>query len=300
MVASGAGGLGVSTMAITRAYALDDLRLRAIERYVVDALRDGDPTRVMACAVIDGGSSLAAYGRSMERLQFPKYDMAAAMAPYERLSTFLYTVDVDLGRIVHVKRIVRAVTAEEFARTGRTGIEVIDDRLDALDPRESTTVEDVCTYHGIPDVSVCINLATNFTTNAAAPTRERPYSLLSYKAVVEHGIASGAEHLFAYVNRGAIKSLGRLGVPSDLLQGREFHLPAHEGYDLDYVAIHLDASQDTIRVFHEFDPAHPLSRIVSGVSLPLVILLDDPAEGLDLTDAALEAAGEPPLDAPTP
>lgn len=283
-------------MAITRAYALDDLRLRAIERYVVDALREGDPTRVMACAVVDGGSSLAAFGRSMERLQFPKYDMAAAMAPYEHLSTFLYTVDVDLGRIVHVKRMVRAVTAEEFARTGRTGIEVIDDRLDARDPDESTTVDAVLAYHHIPEVSVCVNLATNFTTNAAAPTRERPYSLLSYKAVVEHGLAAGAQHLFAYVNRGAIKSLGRLGVPSGLLEGREYHLPAGAGYDHDYLAVHLEATQETLRVFTEFDPAHPLSRIVAGISLPIVILIDDPAEHLDLTDAALEAAGDGPVE----
>lgn len=271
---------------IARAYALDDLRLRAIERYVVDALRQGDPTRVMACAIVDGGSSLAAFGRTMERHEFQKYDMAEAMAPYERFSSFLYTVDIELGRIVHVKRMVRACSAEEFERTGLTGIEVIDDRVTALDPDESSTAEAILAYHHIPDVRLCVNLATNFTTNVAAPTRERPYSLLSYKAVMEHGVASGARHLFAYVNRGAIKSLGRLGVPSDLLEGREYHLPSGDHYDVEYIAVHLEATEETTRVFNEVDPSHPLSRIVAGISLPVVVILDDPAEQLDLTDAA--------------
>ena len=273
--------------ATPRAYALDDLRLGAIERYLVDALKEGDPTRVMACAIVDGASSLAAFGRTMERLQFPKYDMAAAMAPYERYSAFLYTVDIDLGRIVHVKRMVRAHTAEEFERTGLTGIEVIDDRVVALPGSEHSSAEAILSYHQVADVRLCLNLATNFTTNVALPTRQRPYSLLSYKAVLEYGLAAGGRHLFAYVNRGAIKSLSRLGVPSDLVEGREFHLPMGGGYDVEYLAVHFEATEETARVFNEVDPTHPLTRIVADVSLPVVVILDDPADQLDLTDTVI-------------
>ena len=121
----------------------------------------------------------------------------------------------------------------------------------------------------------------------ALPTRQRPYSLLSYKAVLEYGLDAGGRHLFAYVNRGAIKSLSRLGVPSDLVEGREFHLPVGGGYDLEYIAVHFEATEETARAFNEVDPTHPLTRIVAEVSLPVVVILDDPADELDLTDAVV-------------
>jgi hypothetical protein len=268
---------------IARTYALDVTRLGAVERFVVEALRAGDPERRVAGAIIDGLSPLAAFGRAMESRQFPKYDMAAAMAPYEDHSLFLYTVDLDLGHIVHVKRIVRARSEAEVEATGLTGIEVIDDRLTATDERERIGLEEIRRYHGIVDIARCWNLATNFTTGVAASTRERPYTLLSYKAILEHGLSTGVEHLFAYVNPGAQRSLGRIGVPSDLLAGREFHLPADSGYDLEYVAVHLSATEETLRAFTSVDPAHPLTKLVAAVSLPVVVILEEPEGVLDLT-----------------
>ena len=105
-----------------RALVADRIRLDAIESVIVDAVRAGGPDRTVAVVVVDAGSPLAAFGRAIEAHRFPEYDMAKVMEPFEAASLFLYTVDVEHGRIGHVKRLVRGNTAEQLAATGRTGI----------------------------------------------------------------------------------------------------------------------------------------------------------------------------------
>ena len=263
------------------AYLSTEGDLDRLEAQVVGVLRAGEADRPMAWAVIDGSSGLARLGRTFEALRFPDYDMAAAMAPYEDASLFLYTADLDAGRVAHVKRIVRAKSLADTARTGITGLEVIDDRLNAADDVEIASAQAIYAYHGITEPRTCWNLATNLITDRVRPTRARPYSLLSYKAVLELAMTMGVEHVFAYVNRMAIKSLGRLGVPTDLVMGREFHLPVAHGYDPDYVAVQISLDVRITRAFTVVDPAHPLSRVVVTTPVPIVIFAEDdePAVG---------------------
>src|SRR6478609_7446126 len=159
----------------SESYELDDERLDDLEGRVVAMLAVGDPGRVMACAIVSGDSPLAGFGRTLEARSFPGYDFSRALAPYEDRSLFIYTVDLQLRRIAHVKRVVLALPALDAE--GRTGIEVIDDRLFAVDPGERAGFDEIARVHGVDDVRRCINLTTNLATDRGArPTRERPYS----------------------------------------------------------------------------------------------------------------------------
>ena len=265
----------------------DELRLDAIERVVTTALRSGHPDRVLAVAVVDASSPLAEFGRAMEAARFPEYDMAKAMAPWDDVSFFFYTVDVEHGRIGHVKRMVRARSAAEIARTGRTGIEVIDDRLDATDPAEQATLESLLAQFDITDPATMWNIATSCATERIAPTRSGPYSLLTYKALFLLSVPLPANHFYAYINRKTVRAMARIGIPCTVVGDHEFHLPTPHGYDQDYVAVHITADDETVRAFTVVDPARPLSRAVAECDLEMVVLLDHPDQVLDLTDAAV-------------
>jgi hypothetical protein len=269
-----------------RALVRDDVRLDAIEAVIVETMRAGGADRTVGCAVIDASSPLADFGRAIEAARFPEYDMAKAMEPFEPASLFLYTVDIQKGRIGHVKRVVRGSSAEELARTGLTRIEVVDDRLLATDPAEQATLEEVFGPFGITDPSTVWNIATSCATERVAPTRHRPYSLLTYKGLLLLTQPLRVDHFFAYVNKKTVRAMGRLGIPSTTVGDHEFHLPVPDGYDHDYVAIHMTPDDATVAAFTLVNPAHPLSRSVAETSLPVVIFVHDEDQVLDLTDAA--------------
>jgi len=274
-----------------RAPAADPIRLDAIESVVVEAIRSGGPDRTVAVAVVDASSPLADFGRAIEAARFPEFDMAKAMEPFEPSSLFLYSVDVEHGRIGHVKRLVRGNNADEFARTGRTNIEVLDDRLDAAVPEERAELADLFAQFGITDPASCWNIATSCATERIAPTRHRPYSLLTYKGLLLLIQPIHVDHFFAYVNKKTVRSMGRLGIPSTLVGDHEFHLPGLDGYDPDYVAIHMTPDDATVRAFTVFDPAHPLSRPVAEADLQVVVLVHD-GQVLDITDAVVSDSVE--------
>jgi len=267
------------------AYELDDHRLDELEARVVAMLAVGAPDRVVACAFVDGGSPLAAFGRTLEARSFPGYDFAQALAVYEDRSIFVYTVDVEVRRIAHVKRMV--LPLRHRGADGRTGIEVLDDRLRAEDPKEQADLDDILRHHQLADVHRCVNLTTSMgTERGVRPTRARPYSLLGYRALFEWGVTRHYDHLFAYVNRGTVRSIGRLGITGGLLLDREFHLPdPRGGYDLDYVAVHLDGGPRSVEVFTVGDPAFPLSGLLAAIDLPVVIIADDDDVVIDLRDS---------------
>jgi hypothetical protein len=267
--------------------AVDEIRLEAIERVVTAALRLGHPDRVLACAAVDASSPLAAFARAVEAARFPEYDMAKVMEPWDDASLFLYTVDLERGRIGHVKRLVRGRTPAEVARTGRTGIEVFDDRLDATDPAEQATLAELLDEFGITDTSKVWNIATSCATERVQPTRSRPYSLLTYKGLFRLTRPLGVDHFYAYINKKTVRSMARIGVPSTLVLGRELHLPVPGGYDDDYVAIHMVTDEATARAFNEVDASRPLSRAVAEADVAVVVLLDDDDQVIDLTDAAV-------------
>ena len=265
----------------------DDRRLDAIESVVVDAIRTSDQAGPVACAVIDTASPLAYFGRAIEASRFPEYDMAAAMAPFEASSHFLYTVDVEQGLIGHVMRVVRGCSADEMAMTGRTRIEVLDDRLVASDPVEVTSLDEMFGHHGFTDPARAWNISTSCATERVAPTRHRPYSLLTYKGLLLLIQPIQIDHFFAYVNKKTIRSLDRLGIPSNLVAGREFHMPAGDGYDPDYLAIHMQPDEATVRSFTVYNPERPLSRAVAEIPLPVVVFVHEGDQVFDLTDAAV-------------
>lgn len=263
------------------------LRLDAIERVITGAIREGDPNRVLACAVVDSTSPLADFGRAVEAARFPEYDMNKVMEPWDSSSLFLYTVDLERGHIGHIKRLVRGRDAEAFARTGRTGIEVLDDRADATDPIEQADIALLLAEFGIRDPAKAWNIATSCATERVAPTRHRPYSLLTYKGLLLLTRPLGVDHFYAYINKKTVRSMARLGIPSTLLGGQEYHLPVPGGYDDDYVAIHMVTDEPTIRAFTVVDPARPLSRAVAEADLAVVVFVDDDDQVHDLTDAAV-------------
>ncbi len=161
------------------AYSLSEAALDELEREVVEGLRGGDPSRSMACAVVEGDSHLADYGRTVEALGFPDHDMPEEMEPYEEASLFLYTADLDAGHVAHAKRIVRAKTVREAAATGVTGIEVIDDRLNASEIEEIASSQSIFAFHGVSDPRRMWNVATNLASrewsdDGPIPTERAP------------------------------------------------------------------------------------------------------------------------------
>jgi hypothetical protein len=270
-----------------RALVRDGVRLDAIERVIVETIRRGGGDREVACAVIDASSPMADFGRAIEAARFPEYDMAKVMEPFEPASLFLYTVDVEKGRIGHVKRVVRGCTAEELAETGLTRIEVLDDRLVATEPDEQATLDELFAQFGITDPSKAWNIATSCATERVQPTRHRPYSLLTYKGLLLLIQPLHVDHFFAYVNKKTVRGMGRLGIPSTLVGEHEFHLPVLDGYDHDYVAVHMTPDEATVKAFTVASPDHPLSRAVAELALPVIVFVHDDDQVLDLTDAAV-------------
>src|SRR6202008_4625246 len=101
------------------------------------------------------------------------------------------------------KRIVTAATGED-RRPGFTGIDVVDDRLAATEPEETATLEEILTYHRLDDIRPTIGVVTNNATAHGVPTKSKPYSLFSYKAVFLLTRIEAHPGLFVYQNRVAV------------------------------------------------------------------------------------------------
>lgn len=261
-----------------RAYYMSADELSLVEHNLVASMRQVSPGLEGVAAILVSGSHYAAdFGRTHETEAFKReqYDFHAAMAQYEASSSFLYTVDMDAGIIAHTKRVVRAVPGMHRLTGGRTGLEMIDDRLSATDLAQAGTLAELLDYHQITDTETCLNIATNSSTGRAPLSREKPYGLLSYKAIFELTRQEGIDHVFAYLNQQAIRSLSHLGLSYGLLGGREFHLPrvgAEEGYDMAYQAVCIDATPENIAIFSQANPARPFTQLVAGHAVPLFYL----------------------------
>jgi hypothetical protein len=277
------------------AYIVDEELLDSLEASLVDELRENiDPEGpTIVTVIVPWDHPAANFGRMTETKAYTGYDNHAAMAQYEERSIWLYTVDTNpLGAsgIDHVKRLVPAMTEEERAETGLTGIEVIDDRLTATDPNEVLDLSSLQEFHGIEDIGKVWNVTSNHVTgrvNEEGDMFSQLNTLISYKATYMLGKEAGVTDLFAYLNQGAIRSLGRTGVSHELLLGREFHLPepgkpGH--YDLDYVAVDIPYSPENEACFTDVYVHVPtsdrqldkrgatretISQIISGQEVPV-------------------------------
>ncbi len=255
------------------AYHLSPEGLGEIESRAADYVKNtlGINSGVVALTSV-GDTNLSNFSRTIETNTFEGYDFHGSMMPYESRSIFVNTIDVDSGKIAHVKRIVEANSLEQVEATGLTGIEIIDDRLNTEIPEEAVALSSIIKYHNINNISKSLNITTNMGTGRIAPSKSRPYSLASYKAIFEIAQDKEKSHLFAYLNPLAIKSLGRIGLQYDLLAGGEYHLP-HSGskteYDIDYKAVCIPNTEHNIKVFTEAAKDRPITRLVADMNIPV-------------------------------
>jgi hypothetical protein len=197
------------------------------------------------------------------------------MKSYEDRSEFLYTLDLDTGKVAHVKRIVSALDPAETERTGLTGIEVIDDHIATNSPQEHASLEDIKRHHGVSDFSKYLNITTNQNTKRAERDfLNKPYVLISYKAVFQLIIQRGVQDLFAYMNKKAVDSLeGGLGVTHDLVAGKELHLPMPDDptqFDADYIAVCIPNTEKNRAAFTEVNPDYPGTSLIADREVPLI------------------------------
>ena len=264
-----------SHSAVKDAYQLSGADLTAIETRLVDLLEQSQCGSRVATVLLPTDNPLSDFVRTYEASVFGAegYDFCAGMKPYERDSFFLVTVDLETRVVAHVKRIVRA-RRERIAVQGAslTGIEVVDDRLTATDQFEKVSLLEIMEFHEIVDINSCFNLTSNIQTGRCKPSWDKPYSLISYKAVFKITRLLGIDFIFAYMNRLAIRSLGRVGVEFDKLAGKDFHLPlpGEPGkYDLKYEAVCIPGTRHNLEVFMREDPEKPFTRLIAGLEVPL-------------------------------
>lgn len=254
---------------------MDDAELASLETRLVDLLEQHPDHSGLATALLGADDPLSDFIRTYEGSVFGAegYDFHAGMKPYEQQSLFLVTVDLEGKVAAHIKRIVQARrTGSGGQHAGLTGIEVVDDRLTASVDRERVGLWEILDYHKILDIQTCLNLTSNIQTGRSKPSWNRPYSLISYKAVFKVTRVLGVDNIFAYMNRVAIRSLGRVGVEFEKLAGRDFHLPIPGrpgSYDLNYEAICIPGTRHNLEVFSKDNPEKPFTTLIAGLDVPL-------------------------------
>lgn len=257
------GDIGASVDPNQYDLSAEEMDLREAE-LVAELKRDVelDPAQDIVTVVIPWDSRFSDFARTSETLAYPGYDNHAAMLEYEQSSFFIFTVDTHMERIAHVKRIVMPQDEAMREQTGHTGVEIIDDRLKAEVADEHMALEDILAYHGIKDIETAWNVTSNHDTGRGLTGGmeefiQKPYTLVSYKGLFQLGRESGVENLFAYLNPGAVRSLGRLGLTHDLVGGRPFHLPepGEPGhYDEDFTAVVIPYTQENMALFTTVNP----------------------------------------------
>src|SRR5665213_371510 len=247
-------GAGSGSPIGPESYAATPEEMDAMEASVVGILRNSlsQDYEGVAALIVESEDPLANFGRTSEPIAFlrergEEYDFYKGMRPYEEKSSFLYTVDLAQGRIAHIKRLVFPNDPSERQITGLTGIDVIDDRVSSTDPDEHVGLEDIMRFFKMSedDLQRSFCVSTNVTTSRVeAEANTPPHIFLSYKATFLLFKAKNYDRIFAYLNVAAAHSLGGLGLESQLLQDKEFHLPIPQddgsvAYDNDYVAVCL-------------------------------------------------------------
>jgi hypothetical protein len=269
-----------SSQAVKDAYQLSGEELTAIETRLVDLLEQSQCRSRVATVLLSADNPMSDFVRTYEAAVFgaEDYDFFAGMKPYERDSLFLVTVDLETRIVAHVKRIVRARTRQVGTEdVSLTGIEVLDDRLTATDENEKVGLRRIMEFHNIVDLNRCLNLTSNIQTGRCKPSWDKPYSLISYKAVFKVTRVLGIDFIFAYMNRIAIRSLGRVGVEFEKLAGKDFHLPMPgepERYDLRYEAVCIPGTPHNLEALMREDPERPFTRLIAGLDVPLYQMAD--------------------------
>ncbi|MCA9331073.1 hypothetical protein KC957_03415 [Candidatus Saccharibacteria bacterium] len=274
-------GSGEALVVAYDAYHLDDSAMEELERGMVTDLlpfRDALPAGangVVALAV-QPNHPYADFGRTIEQQKFTErgedYDFHEGMAAYEANSMFVYTVDLKDGkqRIAHCKRVVFANQQDQLDAGEPTRIEPFDDRVSSPVEEEACGLDEVLAYHGISDISRCLNVATNATTDRLEGGLEDPYTLISYKAIFELVATNGIQFVTAYLNKYAERSLDTIQVVNQRVLGREFHLPLGDGeYDEAYKAVVIPADAHNVDVFCKPNPENEFAMFIAPRPVPL-------------------------------
>lgn len=256
-------------------YHLEPVEMEVIERELIGQYKasgDVQDERV-AAFVLQHDDPYADFARTIETATYENYDSALAMRPYEASSFFVLTADMQTDRIAHIKRVVAANPTLGLPGANLTGLEVIDDRIKAVNPDEHASLEDLLVAHEIDDVMRGWNLTSNSAVPGVTPSKENPYTLLSYKAIYQLTRTEDMDFILAYLNEGAQKSLGKLGVVSQLLGGRDFHLPSPPNsttYDQHYTAFVIPNVPENTDAFTRVNPDKPLTRLVADRVVPVI------------------------------
>jgi hypothetical protein len=264
------------------AYNLSPLQMDELELGLVLALRgDTGVADGVVCSITGPQSRFANFGRTTEQEKFTEhgeeYDFHEGMAPYEDRSQFLYTVDLTEGRIAHSKRLVSGLPQAEVDETGLSGIEAFDDRVDAALASERLSLDAILAHHGIASVDQCLNVATNNRTKRIEQVTDEeklanPYTFISYKGLYLFAEPTPVNFIIAYLNPFAAQSLAAMQLDSELLGGKEFHLPLtgeEGGYDEKYSAFVIPINEHNSRAFTEVDPENPMTALIADREVPL-------------------------------
>jgi hypothetical protein len=254
-VDAGAHDLGSPTEPVAaEAYHLSPERMNELEADLFEEIRSQVEGNPIAVAVVPHDSVYADFARTSETETYKGYDNHAAMAPYENQSFFLLTFDTNTGTVAHVKRVVRAKTEEELAGSPLTGLEIIDDRIQATG-EEHAEAADITAYHGIEDTTTVWNVAANHIMKRQGGKTGLPYTDASYLALFRLTREANVGTILAYVNDDARKSFRDANLQWDLLGGQQYHLPedptdpAETHYDTEYEAVCIQDSQHNLDVF---------------------------------------------------
>jgi hypothetical protein len=256
-------------------YHLLPEEMSAIERELIGQYKASGEAQAesVAAFVLQHDDPFADFARTIETATYEDYDSALAMRTYEQSSFFVLTADMQADRIAHVKRVVAANPTLGLPGENLTGLEVIDDRIKAVDPNEHASLEELLVAHEIDDVMRGWNLTSNSAVPGVMPSKENPFALLSYKAIYQLTRIEDMDFILAYLNEGARKSLGKLGVVSQLLGDREFHLPSPPNsttYDEHYTAVVIPNVPENTDAFTRVNPDKPLTRLVADRIVPVI------------------------------
>lgn len=245
-------------------YNLTQSRITEIETDLSREVPSG-----VSAVVLDSPSAKGYYGQIGRTLEVNKgfKEMPIFMKCLEHLSIFLYICDEVTGGSVKVVHSTRLFRADKFEAL-KNAPEILDDLKDQV------TIEQISNYHGIGEDEQCLIVVTDAARPDIAPTREKPYGLLAYRAMHEYAIESGVSHIFAYMNRKTIRNLGRIGVSPEPLCGRSnYTIPEIDGitfeaYQPFVISLEGYGSQQS-----KHENTRWLDR-VSSISLPIIQLQD--------------------------
>ena len=220
----------------------------------------------LASIIIPGDCGLAGLARTTEQRTFKPegYNSFIYMRGYESGSGFIYTIrpNTTLSQpygVAHVKRFVVPYSLDDITSTGRTRIEVIDDRLLTPDSKQRLELSDIPKALGISVVDTCLNINSNINTRRLPKTVDAPIapSQISYLSVFKIAEMFGIDHVLSYMNVKALKSLGNSGL--DAVVFDNFHLP------IDDERTRFDQSYPLVRVSRTKHNLQTLKSIVGYI-----------------------------------